>query len=212
MLKVHLETLGITVRCSVRVTELFGDERVAGVRLADGAEIAADQVLIAAGIRPNKYLALQAGLTANSGVVVDDEMRTSDPSIFAAGDVAEHRGVVHGLWPVALGQGAVAGANAAGHRATFFGTPPTNQLKVLDLGVLSIGVFNPTDATYQVFEHRGAGHYRRLVARDGVLVGANLLGDLRLAGPLKMALETGLPLKKLPAELRSLPELARATG
>jgi NAD(P)H-nitrite reductase large subunit len=185
---------------------------VSGVRLADGTEFAADQVLLAAGIRPNKYLALQAGLTANSGVVVDDEMRTSDPSIFAAGDIAEHRGVVYGLWPVALGQGAVAGANAAGQKSTFFGTPPANQLKVLDLGVLSIGVFNPTDAAYQVFEHRSAGRYRRLVARDGVLVGANLLGDLSLAGPLKMALETRLHLNRLPAELRSLPELARATN
>jgi nitrite reductase (NADH) large subunit len=204
MLAEYFEQLGVTIQTGASVAELFGDEAVRGVQLKDNTEIAADLVIIAAGVRPNKYLALQAELETNRGVVVDDDMATSDPYIFAAGDTAEHRGVVYGLWPVALGQGAVAGANAAGVTRVFTGTPPANQLKVLDLPVFSIGQFNPTDAAYTVHEHRKNGSYRRLVCHDGKVVGANLLGDIQTAGALKEAVERELQLADLPPEVRAL--------
>lgn len=206
----YLGTLGITVRTSVKVAELHGDEAVRTVRLADDSEIDAEIVLLAAGVRPNKHLALSAGLETRQGVVVSDRMATSDPDIYAAGDVAEHRGLVYGLWPVALGQGAVAGTNAGGGRTTFTGTPPANQLKVLGLPVFSLGQFAAKDGSYAVTEHQEGAIYRRLVWHDGALVGGNLLGDLRLAGALTRAVELGLQLSELPDELGSLPELARA--
>jgi nitrite reductase (NADH) large subunit len=201
LVKQRLEALGLTVLCGVKIAEITGDARARTVRLADGADLAADIVLLATGVRPNKVLAVDCGLATNLGIIVDDAMRTSDPAIFAAGDVAEHRGVVYGLWPVAQGQGAVAGANAAGDARTFRPTPPATQLKVLDLPVLSLGTFEPADATYTVHERRDGTSYRRIVVHDGAIVGANLVGDLALAGVITRAVEQRLPRRELPPEL-----------
>jgi nitrite reductase (NADH) large subunit len=206
----YLEGLGIQIRCSAKLVEILGDESVRAVRLADELELPADLVLFATGVRPNKHLAMQAGLETRQGVVVNDALATSDPAIFAAGDVAEHRGVVHGLWTTALEQGTVAGRNAAGSNETFRGAPPANQLKVLDLPVFSVGVFDPTDATFSVHEDADERAYRRLVTRDGAIVGVNLVGDMKLAASLKRAVDGRTQLAELPPELRALPELARS--
>lgn len=208
MLKSFVEGKGIDVKCGARTEAFFGDEEVRGVRLRDGTEIPADLVVLATGVRPNSYLARQCGLEVNNGVLVDDNMRTSDPSILAAGDVAEHRGLVYGLWPTALGQGAVAGNNAAGgQRAVFAGIPPANQLKVLEVDLFSIGQFAPPDASYRVFERQEDSLYYRLVCRDGKLVGANLFGNTEHAGVVKSAVETGTQIAELDRLLQSFREL-----
>ena len=84
-----------------------------GVGLAGGRDVPGEVVLFTTGVRPNLELARSAGVGVNRGIVVDAHMRTSEPWIFAAGDVAEFAGAPGGIWPVAMGQGKVAGANAA---------------------------------------------------------------------------------------------------
>jgi nitrite reductase (NADH) large subunit len=208
LLRERLEGLGITVRCGVRVEEILGDETVQSLRLASGEEIPAELVILATGVRPNSYLARMAGLDVNRGVLVNDRMQTSDPSIFAAGDAAEHRGVVYGLWPSSFSQGLVAGANAAGGHLDAQGMPPSNRLKVLDVDLFSIGQFQPQDGSYQLFEEERDGVYTRLVCRDGQLVGANLYGDTALAGSVKTAVEEGTQLAELHQVLERFPGLA----
>ncbi len=197
LLEARLRALGIDVRCSVRAAEIIGDEAVHGVKLPDDTELPADLVVLATGVRPNSHLARQCGLAVKTGVVVDDEMRTSDEKIFAAGDVAEHRGVVYGLWPTALAQGRVAGTIAGGGKAAFTGMPPATQLKVLDTPVFSVGQFMPTDGGFRVIEHQEGDVYRRLVCRDGAVVGANLFGDTSLASQLRDAVENATQLEEL---------------
>lgn len=201
LLRAHIEALGIGVVCDVKVEEILGDEEVAGVRLKDGAEFPADLVVLATGVRPNSHLARRSGLDVGKGVVVDDEMRTSDPAILAAGDLAEHRGVLYGLWPAAFAQGVVAGVNAAGGSMQFAEIPPSNRLKVLDVDLFSIGQFEPADGSYDLFEERGPGTYLRLVCHDGQLVGANLYGDTALAGSVKTAVERRTQLAELPGAI-----------
>ena len=140
-------------------------------------------------------------------------MRTSDPGVLAAGDVAEHRGVVYGLWPSSYAQGAVAGANAAGDHQEFDGLPPSNRLKVLDVDLFSIGQVQPADGSYDLFEEQGDGTYFRLVCRDGAVVGANLYGDTSLAGEVKIAVEQGTQLQELDAAiLERFPRLLEQCG
>jgi nitrite reductase (NADH) large subunit len=201
LLQRHLEEIGIDVRCGVKLEEILGDEDVAEVRLADGAELPADTVVLAVGVRPNSYLARQSGLDVGKGVLVDDRMQTSDPRILAAGDVTEHRGVVYGLWPSAYAQGAVAGGNAVGAALEFPGLPLSNRLKVLDVDLFSIGDFDPKDGSYHVVEQQRDGIYQRLVCRDGQLVGANLFGDTSCSGEIKTAVEEGTQLRELPSVL-----------
>jgi nitrite reductase (NADH) large subunit len=205
----HLEGLGIAVHCGARVAEIAGDETVRAVRLEDGQELGADAVILATGVRPNSYLARLCGLEVKGGVVVDDHMATSAAGVFAAGDVTEHRGVVYGLWPAAIAQGRVAGSNAGGGDAVFTGLPPATQLKVLEVEMFSIGDFVPRDGASRVIERDQDGRYLRLVCRDGALVGANLYGDISLAGEVRSAIEDRSQIADLAELQRRVPELAR---
>ena len=208
MLRAVVEDRGIEVLSEVRVEAILGDGRVTGVRLASGEELRADLVVLATGVRPNSHLAHVCGLEVRNGVVVDDRLATGDPVIFAAGDVAEHSGRVYGIWPVSYAQGAVAGVNAAGGGASFEPLPPSNQLKVLDVDLFSIGVVHPEDGSYLEFEDRSGGAYRRLLCRDGRIVGAVLFGDTSLANDVRDAIEGGTQL----AELSTLGERISALG
>lgn len=209
LLEAHLATLGMSIRTGAKVEEIVGDEAVQGVRLAGGEVLPAELVVIAAGVRPNSYLARQTGLEVKNGVIVDDRMFTSDPAILAAGDVAEHRGVVYGLWPTAYAQGLVAGENAVGGSLEYHGVPPSNRLKVLDVDLFSIGEFTPRDGSYAVLEEGEGAHYRRLVCRDGILVGANLYGDTSLAQLCKEAVESAAQLATQRELVERAPELRR---
>ena len=202
-----MKRLGINVRCGARVAEIAGDEAVRAVCLEDGDELPAEAVILATGVRPNSFLARQCGLEVHSGVVVDDHMRTSAPGVFAAGDVAEHRGVVYGLWPAAIAQGRVAGINAAGGEAAFPGMPPATQLKVLDVDLFSIGEFQPSDGASRVIERHTDEAYVRLVCRDGTVIGANLFGDVALARTIRQAIERRTQLADLGELRRGFPEL-----
>ena len=189
ILQAHVEQLGVAVRNNARTRELLGDERVAGVELEDGETIPADLVIVATGIRPNSHLARRVGLVVNKGIVVDNHLTSSHPGVYAAGDVAEHQGVLYGNWAASQFQGSIAGMNAAGASACFGGIPRSNTLKVLGLDLLSIGQFEPEDGSFQVIETQQGEAYYRFVFRDEHLVGSVLVGDTSLAGPVKIALE-----------------------
>jgi len=182
--------LGIRLVCATGVKELAGDEHVRNVILESGESIPADLVIIAAGVRSNSYLARMAGLDVNHGVVVDQHLRTSDPDIYAAGDLAEHQGTLYGTWAPSQYQGMIAGMNTAGGDAMFAGIPRSNSIKVLGTDLFSIGLVHPDDASYLVFEETG-DYYRQFVFRDSHLVGAILIGDASIASALKKLIETG---------------------
>lgn len=194
----HLSELGITIRAHVKTVEIAGDESVRAVLLADGAEVPADLVVIAAGVRPNVGLARSAGLVVNRALVVDDGLRTNDPDVFAAGDVAEHHGVSWGLWTVAMEQGRLAGRALAGAEAVFQGTPPATQLKVLAWPVFSVGRFEAEEPADRVLEEADSARLVRIVVRNDVVIGGNLIGDAALASPLRRAVQEKLTLAALP--------------
>jgi len=189
LLAEHVAATGIKLQTEARTKEIVGDERVAGVLLEDGNTIPAEVVIIATGIRPNSYLARRAGLNVNKGVIVDNLLTTSHPDVFAAGDVAEHRGQLYGTWAPSQYQGSIAGMNAAGGAVEFGGIPRSNALKVLSLELVSIGQFEPEDGSYSVIEDHADGRYIRFVFWDSHLVGGILLGDASLSGAIKKAVE-----------------------
>jgi len=189
ILALHVKSSGIKLRTKARTREILGDERVRGVLLEDGSTIDADLLVVATGIRSNSYLARTAGLDVNQGIVVDNLLRTSHPDVFAAGDVAEHRGFVYGTWAPSQYQGSIAGMNAAGANAEFGGIPRSNALKVLQFELFSVGQVEPVDGSYDVIDKEADGHYFRFVFHDSHLAGAILLGDAKLATQVKKAVE-----------------------
>jgi rubrerythrin len=164
------------------------------VHLKDGRRLPADLVLIAAGVRSDTTLAAAAGVACGkAGIQVDDQLATSLPGVWAAGDCCEHRGRAYGLWTVGQFQGAIAGANAVGGSTRFLGLQPTMRLKVLATEVVSMGPVQPEPAD-RVLSDQAPGVWRRLLLRDGRLVGAILVGDGHGAEALATAIESGAPM------------------
>ncbi len=185
----HVGQLGITLCSKAKTREILGAERVRGVLLEDGSTVPADLVVIATGVRANGSLAQQAGLEVKHGVVVNDQLLTSHPDVLAAGDVAEHKGVVYGLWTASQAQGAIAGRNLAGAGEAFTGLPRSSTLKVLGLDAFSVGQIAPAESGGRVLEQELEGRYYRFVFQENRLVGAILLGDLQPMTAAKRAVE-----------------------
>jgi nitrite reductase (NADH) large subunit len=196
ILKKQIEGMGLTVMSGVKVVKITGGGSVSGVTFENGESLEAKMVLISIGVRPSLMLAAGSGLAVGKGVTVDDSMATSIPSIYAAGDVTEHNGVVYGLWPAAMEQGRVAGANAAGGSEKFKGMPMSAFLKVVGMDMFSIGKFMPEDDDTIIFESEHEGKYVRLAIRDGIVIGCNLLGDISAAQLIKRAIESKTPVSQ----------------
>ncbi len=189
-LETSVKELGIELVLGARIKQFDGDESVRTVVLETGENIAADMVVVAAGVRTNSYLARLAGLEVKEGVVVDHQLRTAHEDIFAAGDLAEHQSVCYGTWAPAQYQGRIAGINAAGGDVSFGGIPRSNILKVLGVDMLSIGNVHPDDASYRTFEQADAEHYAEVIFRDDRLVGAILVGDTSKSPLIKKLIES----------------------
>lgn len=174
-----LERKGLRFRTGATVEAITGDDHVESVDLAGGERIPASLVLVATGIRPETALAREAGLRCDKGIQVDDDMATSAEGIYAAGDCAEHRGRIYGIWPASEAQGRVAGGSMTGADQSYDGTIPYNTLKIAGVAVFSIGDFDPEGRSDPEVAQDG-DTYRRLVRKeDGRLTGAVLVGDLK---------------------------------
>ncbi len=97
LLRRKMEAMGVRVMLETTTTHILGDGHVTGLRFKDGSTLDTDMVVISCGIRPNVDEAKAAGLLVERAIVVDDQLRTSDPAIFAVGECAQHRGKVYGL-------------------------------------------------------------------------------------------------------------------
>jgi nitrite reductase (NADH) large subunit len=181
-LRRKVEALGIEVRTGVGSTAVrtSPDGRVTGLLLGDDvAPIDADLVVFAAGIRPRDQLARDAGLDVGErgGVVVDEGCRTSDAAVWAVGEVACHRGRVHGLVAPGYEMAGVAARQIAGDAsARFAPTEPATKLKLLGVDVAVAGAH--TAASALVVDDPAAGTYRKLVLGEaGEVLGLVLVGD-----------------------------------
>lgn len=173
-----MEDLGITVLLGRTTTAILGGTQVEGVALSDDSCLAADLVVVAAGIRPNVELAYKAGVYVNRGIVVNDHMETSSPDVFAVGECVEHRGVCYGLVAPLYEQAKVLAATITGHKGpTYTGTITAAKLKIMGVDVFSAGDWSGQNAEPVRFEDRALGVYRKLTVRDGRLAGVILVGD-----------------------------------
>lgn len=185
----HAQSAGIELRFEAKTTGISGSVAAEAVQLAGGTIIPAGLVIIAAGIRPNVAMAADAGLSTRSGILVDDQMTSSNRDVFAAGDIAEHAGVVYGLWGPAQTQGKIAGSNAAGSAVHFTPVPRSNTLKVLGVGLFSAGEIEARDHSTTEIETERDARYFRLLFREGRMTGAILLGDVKHASRVLQAIE-----------------------
>ncbi|MDJ0890375.1 MAG: nitrite reductase large subunit NirB [Gammaproteobacteria bacterium] len=178
-LKASLEEKGLRFLMEARTAEILGDERVTGVRFADGMVVDADLVVMAVGIRPNVELARQAGVHCNRGIVVDDTMQTFDPRIYAVGECVEHRSTCYGLVAPLFDQAKVCANHLARMGISRYeGSVTSTKLKVTGVDLFSAGEFNEAEGDETlVLQDPAQGIYKKLVIRDDRVKGAVLYGD-----------------------------------
>lgn len=153
--------------------------KVAGVQIEDGRTLPAELVVMAVGIRPNAALAQAAGLKVNRGILVDDEMGTSDPHISSVGECVEHRGQCYGLVAPLFEMAKVVAARLTDDPAPRYeGSFVSTKLKVTGVDLFSAGDFAEGDERHDiVLRDASRGVYNRLVLRDDKLIGAVMYGD-----------------------------------
>jgi nitrite reductase (NADH) large subunit len=142
----------------------------------DGSFAPGDIVLFSAGIRSSLSITEGSGIAVDKGIKINNYMETNIPGIYAAGDIAEHNGIIYGLWMAGKEQGSSAGLNAAGEKAEYKGSVPSTKLKVagIDLGCLGKIESGPE---IEVFTRQDKGAFKRIFIKERKLVGAILLGD-----------------------------------
>jgi nitrite reductase (NADH) large subunit len=181
LLRQSLEKRGLKFQMPAQTAAILGDTRVTGVRFANGAEIAADIVVMAVGVRPNIDLARCVGLRAERGVLVNDTLQTFDPSIYAVGECVQHRNNTFGLVAPLWEQARVCATHLAEMgMARYRGSLSSTQLKVTGIDLFSVGDFNGGPGTESlVMRDAKRGVYKRVVIQDNKVRGAVLYGDVK---------------------------------
>ncbi|MFC1978023.1 NAD(P)/FAD-dependent oxidoreductase, partial [Chloroflexota bacterium] len=159
-----------------------------GVTLDDSCPIPCEMVVVAIGVRPRIELASDAGIKTNRGIVVDRRMATSNPDVYACGDAAEAYDFVYGenrltpIWPNAYLGGRVAGFNMAGVPTEYQGGTAMNSIKYFGVSIVSAGMVTPPDDSYEVISNKCDRTYKKVVLKDGLVVGMIFCGDIEKAG------------------------------
>jgi nitrite reductase (NADH) large subunit len=180
LLRAALERRGLRILLNRQTASINGAERVESVRFADGEEIPADLVVMAAGVRPNVELAKNAGLHCERAIVVDDTLQTYDPRVYAVGECVQHRRSTFGLVAPIWDQARVCAAHlaGAGHRR-YVQQATATKLKVTGVDLYSAGdIVGAEGSEDLVLRDRRGGVYKRLVVAGNRLTGAVLYGDV----------------------------------
>jgi len=205
VLKGLVERMGMRVLLERITTHILGDQQVCGLRFKDGSTLDSDMAVISAGIRPMVEVATNSGLPVDRGIVCDDQLRTSDPDIFAVGECVQHRGVIYGLVEPIWEQAKTIADVITGQNPTaaYRGSKLATKLKVMGIELASMGEVRsalPGDEVV-VYHEPGRGVYKKLVLRDNALAGAILLGETDTAGVLTQMFHLGTPVPERRADL-----------
>jgi nitrite reductase (NADH) large subunit len=177
LLQKIMEGMGFSFRLAAVTKTITGSSgRADGIVLEDGETMTGQMIIVSAGVRPNLEPAKAGGLACDKGIIVNDRLETSAEAIYAAGDAAEHRGVVSGIWPAAMQQGKVAGANMAGGEADYHGTTPSNILKVAGIEVAAAGNID-AEGRHESQVAASKTFYKKLVIENNRIIGCVMVGD-----------------------------------
>jgi NAD(P)H-nitrite reductase large subunit len=184
-----LQQAGVEIITGHVVAEINGrGGRVHGVTLDNGARIPCEMVIVAIGVRPRTELATGTAIEVNRGIVVDRNMATSHPDIYACGDTAEAYDISYGecrltpIWPNAYIGGRIAGFNMAGQPTEYPGGMAMNSLKYFGLNVVSAGMVLPPDDSCEIIIATHNGTYRKIILRNDIVVGLLFSGDIEKSG------------------------------
>ncbi len=194
-----MQERGIEMRLNTEAKAFVGDRRATGVQLDSGETLEAEILIAATGVKPNLDFLEGSGIAYDWGITVDEHLKTSDPDVYAAGDVVEApdrltgERYVHAIFPNAVAQGELAGLNLAGFDISYEGADRMNSLKHLGLQVMAVGLKEGDE----VLRAQNNGNLRTIYLQDNRLVGFQLVGDIHPAGIFRSLMNRGEDIKAL---------------
>ncbi len=198
-----MERMGFSFRLGAKTQEITGDDNANGVVLEGGETLHAEMVIISAGVRPNIEMAESLGLDNDKGIKVDERLQTNQPDIYAAGDVAEFRGMPYGIWPAAMEQGKIAGVNMAGGSEVYKGTTMANTLKVVGIDLASAGNIDAEDELEpRITTDEKA--YKKIVIENNRIIGCIMLGETKGFNKITKAISEGVDVSQIEDQMRSM--------
>jgi nitrite reductase (NADH) large subunit len=188
----RLEENGIEIILGQDVSEIIGEGDIRAVKLDSGKAFESSMIIVGKGVSPNIDLVKDTEVKLNEGIVSDNSMRTNIPNIYVAGDCAESFDIalgehsVNALWPVAVEQGKIAGANMSGDNFDYAGSVGMNSIEFFGLPIISLGVYKTRegDTAFEELKARDVKEntYKKIILKDGLMVGAVCVGDIRNSG------------------------------
>jgi NAD(P)H-nitrite reductase large subunit len=221
-----LESNGIEFIMGADAVEILGGTQVKGIKLDSGKEVPCSLVIVGKGVAANMDLVKDSKVKCADGILTDKFLQSSIPGIYAAGDVCENidltigKTAVNALWPVAIEQGKIAGSRIAGASEAYDGSMGMNSIEFFGLPVISLGVYDIQGTTVpleelETFDEKN-GFYKKLILKNGVMIGAIMVGDIRASGLLLSLIRNKVdvaPFKdKLLLENFSYPHIAGKTN
>jgi NAD(P)H-dependent nitrite reductase large subunit/NAD(P)H-dependent nitrite reductase small subunit len=212
-----INALGVQVHLNKNTKEFLGNGKIEGMSFADGPELDVQMVVVSAGIKPRDELARACGLNVGQrgGVTVNESLCTSDPQIFAIGEVALFNGMIYGLVAPGYDMAEIAAANLTGQERKFTGADMSTKLKLMGVDVASFGnaFADEKGAKAITFEDPFKGTYKKLLFNpEGTkLLGGILIGDASEYSTLSVLAKSDKPLPVAPGELL-IPKKGEAKG
>jgi len=214
----RIEDLGIEVITGEKAVQFTGNGCIRSV-VTDSRKIECDMVVLSVGIKPAVDLARNAGIEIGSlgGIKVDSEMMTSSPDIYAAGDVVETFDIardanfINAIWVCAFEQGGIAGLNMAGKKTSYEGSYRRNSIgNFIGIPAISMGVTHADVCTecapgdqFQEVRKRTKDTYRKLILKNGRIIGAILVGQTQKAGLFSILLKKRVDVSEFIPKLMS---------
>lgn len=185
VLKLKLESLGIKIHLDKATKKILGNGSIQGMEFNDSEILETDMLVVSAGIRPRDELGKASGLEMGSrgGIVVNNKMQTSDPNIFAIGEVALYNDMIYGLVAPGYEMAEIAVEQIIGDQSKNMSSEidMSTKLKLIGVDVASFGdPFVPSEEGHSIlFENKINHIYKRInVSHDGQkLLGGILIGD-----------------------------------
>jgi len=195
---------GLGIETDVEVVEILNKEGwVSGVRLKDGRLFSCQRVIEAVGVRPNTQFLNGSGIDLEGGVLVNERMETNLPGVYAAGDVTMTKDSINSewvnnaTWSAATRQGRVAGSNMAGGDQRYIHNFNLNSVDLFGLRVVAAGhPFYESKPGIDVFIHDQGKSCRKVVIREGRLIGFISVGDVSKAGFVLSLMKRGIELSR----------------
>jgi len=196
---------GIEVLKGKSIKEIEEKDGITFAKLESGKVLKGACVIFGKGVKPNVNLIEDTGIKTNRGIFVNKLLETNIKDIYAAGDVVEVKDIVYGdkqmhaLWPVAVEQGKIAGANMAGMALTYPGDVSRNILTIFGKTIFTGGISK--EDKFDVHRKNVNGEYRKIVLEKGKLRGFILMGEVESPGVYLYIMKNEIEVSKLKTSL-----------